>query len=64
MLHIKKRTKHKTSCRQLFFPYIHPQTLGGVNGQNVLFSENGHVAYEIDFLIKVRMERDGCMYLY
>ena len=58
MLHIKlKGMKHKTSCRQLFYPYIHPQTLGRVNGQNVLFSENGHVAYQIDFLIKVRMVR-------
>ena len=46
MLNIKlKGLKQKTSCNHTFSPYTHP--LPVELGQNIIFSECGHVAYQI-----------------
>ena len=44
MLHIKlKGMKHVTKCKQIFCPY----TISRSKGQNIFFSESGHVTYKI-----------------
>ena len=47
MLHIKLTgMRHRTPCRQIFCPFILPQSLGGVKRSKYFFSEGGHVAYQ------------------
>ena len=45
---IKLILEHSAPCKHIFCPYTHPQTWGGVKGQNISFSESRHVAYQLN----------------
>ena len=45
---IKLILKHSAPCKHIFCPYTHPQTWGGVKGQNITFPESSHVAYQLN----------------
>ena len=47
MLNVKLRMKQRTHCKHIFCPFVHPQPKIGSKGQNIFFSTESHVAYQI-----------------